>query len=138
MGKLGVSNKILDKKGSLTDAEWEVIRKHTEYTYLILRRVNGFGYLAEIASAHHERLDGKGYHRNLRQGELPTAALLLAVADQYEAMTSTRPYRQALPSAEVLQILEAQVGTGVDAQAFEALRDLVAKGQVSPFDSTTD
>jgi HD-GYP domain-containing protein (c-di-GMP phosphodiesterase class II) len=138
MGKLGVSNKILDKKGKLTDAEWEVIRKHTEYTYLILRRVNGFGYLAEIASAHHERLDGKGYHRNLRQGELPTAALLLAVADQYEAMTSTRPYRQALPSAEVLQILEAQVGTGVDAQAFEALRDLVAKGQVSPFDSTTD
>ena len=138
MGKLGVSNKILDKKGKLTDAEWEVIRKHTEYTYLILRRVNGFEQLADIASAHHERLDGNGYHRHLRRGELPAAALLLAVADKYEAMTSTRPYRAALPTAEVLQILEAQVGTGVDAHAFAALRDLVAKGRVPPFDPSTD
>lgn len=138
IGKLGVSNMILDKQTKLTESEWEEIRKHPEFTYLILRRVNGFRHLADVASAHHERLDGKGYHRHLRENELPATARLLVVADQYEAMTATRPYREALPSTEALQILEAQVGTGVDGRAFRALRDLVAKGKAPPSEPLSD
>jgi HD-GYP domain-containing protein (c-di-GMP phosphodiesterase class II) len=138
IGKLGISNMILDKPGELSEAEWEDVRQHPAFTYLILRRVTGFRRLADLASAHHERLDGKGYHLNLGEGDLPAAARLLAVADKYEAMTAPRPYRDALPSTEVMQILAGQVGTGIDARAFEALRDLVEKGEAPPYKAASD
>lgn len=128
IGKLGVSNMILDKPGSLDDNEWARMREHTAYTYSILDRVNGFRHLANLASAHHERLDGKGYHRHFTGGELPASARLLAVADQYEALTASRPYRDALLPEKALQILQTQVGTGIDSQAYEALRVIVEKG----------
>jgi HD-GYP domain-containing protein (c-di-GMP phosphodiesterase class II) len=83
-----------------------------------------------VASAHHERLDGRGYHRGIPGGELTAAARLLAVADQYEALTAVRPDRDALQPEAALRILERQVGTGIDAQAFDALRSAVGKGAV--------
>ncbi len=126
IGKLGVSNMILDKKGKLTDLEWEAMRRHTAFTYRILERVNGFSHLADLASAHHERPDGRGYHRALGGGELPASARLLAVADQYEALTANRPYRAALLPEQALRILEEQVGTGIDEPAYEALRAIIA------------
>lgn len=104
------------------------MRRHTDFTYQILNRVRGFSQLADLAAAHHERVDGKGYHRHIQGGELPASARLLAVADQYEALTATRPYRDALLPEKALQILEAQVGTGIDPVAFEALRTLVVNG----------
>lgn len=128
IGKLGVSNMVLDKHDRLNETEWEQMRRHTDYTFRILQRVQGFSQLADLASAHHERLDGKGYHRAIRGGELPASARLLAVADQYEALTASRPYRDALLPEKALQILEEQVGTGIDTQAFEALRAMVQKG----------
>lgn len=127
IGKLGVSNMILDKKGTLTEPEWEQMREHTLYTYSILKRVKGFSQLADLASAHHERVDGLGYHRSLPGGTLSLAARMLAVADQYEALTAARPYRTALSPQKAITMLEEQVGTGIDAQAFDALRALVAK-----------
>jgi putative nucleotidyltransferase with HDIG domain len=126
IGKLGVSNLILDKAGKLTDEEWARMRAHTDFTYRILSRVNGFSQLAEMASAHHERLDGRGYHRGVPGGELPLAARLLAVADQYEAMTADRPYRQPMPTEQVLGILADEVGRGIDGQAYGALSAYVA------------
>lgn len=130
IGKLAVSNTILDKPDKLNDAEWAQMRSHTEYTYRILERVRGFRQLAQIASAHHERLDGGGYHRGLPGGEMPQEARLLAVADQYEALTAARPYRQPLTPQEALALLEGQVGTGIDALAFQALQAAVQKGAV--------
>lgn len=100
IGKLAVSNTILDKPEQLNDAEWAQMRSHTEYTYRILQRVRGFSELAAVASAHHERLDGRGYHRGLPGGEVSAGARLLAVADQYEALTAARPYRQPLTPQE--------------------------------------
>lgn len=130
IGKLAVSNTILDKPGELNDAEWAQMRSHTDYTYRILERVRGFRQLAQVASAHHERLDGSGYHRGLPGGEMSQDARLLAVADQYEALTAPRPYREPLSSGEALKLLEGQVGTGIDAAAFQALRATVEKGGV--------
>jgi putative nucleotidyltransferase with HDIG domain len=128
IGKLAVSNVILDKHEKLDDAEWAQMRTHTDYTYKILERVQGFSHLANVASAHHERLDGGGYHRALPGGELPQSARLLAVADQYEALTAVRPYRDAMLPEAALRILESEVGTAIDADAFEALKAIVQKG----------
>ena len=127
IGKLGVSNMVLDKGGKLTEAEWVQMRRHTEFTYQILKRVNGFSQFADMASSHHERPDGKGYHRAIYGGQLSPSARLLAVADKYEALTASRPYRDALLPQRALEILENQVGTGVDSMSFEALRAMLAK-----------
>jgi putative nucleotidyltransferase with HDIG domain len=80
IGKLGVSNMILDKPDKLTDDEFAQLKKHPEYTEQIVSRVNGYGQLAELAGAHHEKLNGRGYHRGIESNKLPIAARLLAVA----------------------------------------------------------
>ena len=121
IGKLGVSNMILDKPGKLTDEEMRQVRKHPEFTYRILERVAHLRDLADVAASHHERMDGHGYHRGVRAGDLPIAARVLAVADICEALSATRPYRVALPQERVFEIMRQQVGTGICPECFEAL-----------------
>ena len=111
IGKLGVSNRILDKPGRLDDEEWKAIRRHPEYTLRILQRVPVFQSLAELAANHHERMDGRGYHRGLRAGELPLAHRLLVVADVFEALTADRPYWAGMPIAKALGIVHKDAGT---------------------------
>jgi HD-GYP domain-containing protein (c-di-GMP phosphodiesterase class II) len=103
-----------------------VVRRHPEYTERILRRVKRFGELARVAGAHHERMDGGGYHRGVPAGELPAAARVLAVADVCEALSAARPYRPALPMDEVLRIMRSQVGPGLCPQSFAALESSLA------------
>jgi putative nucleotidyltransferase with HDIG domain len=124
IGKLGVSSLILDKPGRLTDAEMAEMRKHTGYTLEILQRVRRFGAFAGMAAAHHERLDGSGYHFGLTGPELSPQARILAVADIAEALSAERPYRKALPRDEVLAIMRGMVGTAICPAAFEALEGL--------------
>ena len=90
-------NRILDKPGKLTPREWEVVKLHPYYTYQILERVPVFGELAFDASAHHERLDGRGYYRNLpARAAVARSARILAAADQLDALSAERPVpRQA-------------------------------------------
>lgn len=121
LGKLGVSSRILDKPGPLTDAEWVAMRRHPEMTQQILTHVSAFGPLAETAAAHHERLDGRGYHRGLRAGGLPLPARILAVADVAEALGADRPYRPALAPDEVLERMRDEVGTHFCPTAFAGL-----------------
>ena len=132
VGKLGVSNLILDKPGKLNDAELAEMRKHTAFTYHILKEVEGFRHLASNAAAHHERLDGKGYHRGLTGDQLPTTARILAVADMYEALTAKRPYRQDMTGEQVMNILTKNVGAGLCPEAFEALKTYLANGGYVP------
>jgi HD-GYP domain-containing protein (c-di-GMP phosphodiesterase class II) len=122
IGKLGVSNRILDKPGRLTDAEFAEIRRHPEYTRRILARVAPFRGVAEVAGAHHERLDGRGYPQGLRADALPPAARVLAVADQFEALSSARPYRELLSRDAVFEILDKGVGTAIDGDCLDALK----------------
>lgn len=122
LGKLGVSNAVLDKPGRLTDEEFLQLRDHPRYTNDILVRAGCFGDLAETAAAHHEKLDGRGYHRGIPAGELPIAARVLCVADMYEAMTASRPYREGMPREQVLEILDRDAGGQVCPESVTALK----------------
>ncbi len=124
IGKLSVPNNILDKPGKLTAAEWETVRLHPYYTQRILERIRGFQHLAFVASSHHERLDGRGYFRNLNAEQLPLTARAIAVADIYDALSSKRPYRSALAKSEVFRIMAVDVPTALDADCFAALKSL--------------
>ena len=126
IGKLGVSNRILDTPGRLTDAEYATVKEHPVLTERILERVPGLGGLALLASAHHERLDGSGYPHGLTASELTMPMRVLAVADVYEALTAERPYRPAWSSERALEIMRLDVPQRLDHDAFDALENGVA------------
>jgi len=125
VGKLAVSNRILDKPGALTAAEFAQIRLHPVVTGQILERVPGFAPLAPIASAHHERLDGSGYPDGVTAEKLTMPMRLLAVADVYEALTSERPYRPAMSSEQALALIRDASSQALDDAAASALAGLV-------------
>lgn len=127
IGKLGVSNRILDKPGKPTPDELAQIQKHPAYTQKILEQVAAFRTLADVASAHHERLDGAGYHRGLDGSQLPWAAKVLVVADVFEAMSAKRPYRDALSLEKIDQILVSEAGRAFDPQCIDALKRWLAR-----------
>jgi putative nucleotidyltransferase with HDIG domain len=121
IGKLGVSNLILDKPGKPTDDELQQIRRHPEFTQRILERVKAFRVLADVAGAHHERLDGAGYHRGLAGNEIPWATRVLTVADVCESLSARRPYREAMDWDQIRKILQRDVGCAFDAECVSAL-----------------
>ena len=121
IGKLSISNRVLDKPGPLTESERDRFQEHPLLGERILGRVPGFGSLAAVASAHHERLDGGGYPRGLAADELTVPMRVLAVADVYAALISERPYRAAHTPERALEMIRAEVPQRLDAHAFEAL-----------------
>jgi HD-GYP domain-containing protein (c-di-GMP phosphodiesterase class II) len=127
IGKLAVSNRILDKPGRLTEAEYARIKEHPLFTQWVLERVSCFEHLAPIASAHHERLDGSGYPRGLDTGDLTTPMRVLAMADVYEALTAERPYRHALSEDKALEIIRRDVPGRLDADAYSALETVIER-----------
>ena len=127
IGKLGVSNSILDKPAKLDEAEWAIMRNHATETETILSRISVFKDMAPIAGAHHERLDGKGYPKNLYANDIKLESRILAVADIFDAMTADRPYRKAMPVAKALAIMNVDVGKAIDQICFEALKTALAE-----------
>ncbi|MGQ0643683.1 MAG: HD-GYP domain-containing protein [Gemmatimonadaceae bacterium] len=121
IGKVGISNRILDKNGPLTADERSTIQRHPEYTWEILSRVTAFASFARQASLHHEKLDGTGYPWRVGSDELDPMARALVVADIYEALTADRPYRAGMQSEEALRIIERERGAKLDASAIDAL-----------------
>jgi HD-GYP domain-containing protein (c-di-GMP phosphodiesterase class II) len=121
IGKLGISNRILDRPGPLTDAEYAKVKEHPLLTQRILERIPGFSELAPLASSHHERLDGSGYPHGLTAEELTKPMRVLAVADVYEALTADRPYRPAWSPDRALEIIRLDVPRRLDHDAFEVL-----------------
>jgi HD-GYP domain-containing protein (c-di-GMP phosphodiesterase class II) len=132
LGRTGVFQRIWDKEGPLTEAEWERVRMHTYYTERILARLSALGPVAAIAALAHERLDGSGYHRRLPSSAVPMAARLLAAADAYHAMIESRPHRPALTPEGAAEQLQKEVAAGrFDREAVAAV--LAAAGhQVAP------
>lgn len=122
IGKLGVSNSILDKPGKLDDLEWEAIRLHPVFTDEILLRMDAFRDLAPIGRGHHEKLDGRGYPDGLTAGRISMETRIVTMADIFDALTAERPYRAAMPLAKALGILESDVGSALDSTCFEALK----------------
>jgi len=126
VGKLGVSNSVLDKAGALDRDEWDAVRLHAEYTETILGRIAAFGELAAVASAHHERLDGGGYPRGLVADEISLETRIITTADIFDAITAERPYRGAIPVPQALAMMEKTVGTALDPACFAALKQAMA------------
>lgn len=125
VGKLGVSNSILDKPGSLSDDEFMLMKNHTLYTGRILSRIKAFSMLAEVAQSHHERLDGRGYPLGLRSVQISLDTRLIAIADIYDAITAERPYRGPTPADRTLDIMRGMVDNHIDRECFEVLCDIV-------------
>ncbi len=134
IGKLGVPNRILDKRGSLTPAEWKVIHRHPQFTFEILDRVPLFREFAYDASCHHERLDGSGYFRQLAGRAISQTARILAVADVVDALAAARPYRAGLPTPQIVDMLRAERGRTLCGDCVDAA---VACLESSPGDPET-
>jgi len=127
VGKLGVSNSVLDKAGSLDRDEWAAVREHAAYTETILGRIAAFGELAAIAGAHHERLDGTGYPRGLAGAAISLETRIITTADIFDAITAERPYRGAIPVPQALDMMEKTVGSALDPACFAALKEALAR-----------
>ncbi len=124
IGKIGLAPGLLDKPGALTLEERRQMQLHSEIGEGILAKVDDYGDIAKIVRHHHERIDGEGYPDRLDREAIPLISRIIAVADAYNAMTSDRPYRDAMPSRvariRLAQAVESQFDTGVVA-AFEAI-----------------
>jgi putative nucleotidyltransferase with HDIG domain len=121
LGKLAVPNTILDKVGPLSPAEWDVVVQHPQLTRDILARIESFSELAEIAGAHHEKLDGSGYPDGLKGDQLSLEARIVAVADVYQALVERRPYREGMSHAEAMEVLYRLAGVKLDAHCIAAI-----------------
>jgi putative nucleotidyltransferase with HDIG domain len=124
IGKIGLPAGLLEKPGPLTLEERRQMEQHSEIGERILRNVDDYSEIAEVVRAHHERIDGMGYPDGKPGDEIPLLARIIGVADAYDAMTSDRPYRDALPSRVARMRLAQAVGTQFDTAvvaAFEAI-----------------
>ncbi|QGY40008.1 HD domain-containing protein [Pseudodesulfovibrio cashew] len=124
IGKIGVPDAVLMKRGPLTTTEWRTIRKHPEAGAAIIRPVTGLARLGivDMVLHHHERYDGKGYPHGLRGTTIPQGARIIAVADSLSAMMQDRPYRRAMSFATALEEIIRNSGTQFDPRVVEALR----------------
>jgi putative nucleotidyltransferase with HDIG domain len=114
IGKLDVPASILHKKGRLSEAEMAVVRTHPQNAYDMLRRFDLPPQAFEIPYCHHEKWDGTGYPRGLKEDQIPVSARLFAVVDVYDAMTTNRSYRAAMPREDVILYLKYQKGRHFD------------------------
>jgi HD-GYP domain-containing protein (c-di-GMP phosphodiesterase class II) len=121
IGKLGVSNAILDKAGKLDGEEWKAMQMHAAHTEAILSRIAAFRDLAAIAGAHHERLDGKGYPHGLKGSQIALETRIISTADVFDALTADRPYRPAMPLSRAMKIMAEGLGTATDPDCYAAL-----------------
>lgn len=121
IGKLGVSNSVLDKNGKLDDAEWLAMKRHAEMSEVILSRIAAFADLSKVAGAHHERLDGKGYPRGLVADQIDLETRIVSTADVFDALTAERPYRAAMPISKAMAILWEGASTSHDPICIKAL-----------------
>lgn len=112
LGKLAVSNEILEKTDTLGVEEFNQIRSHTFYTYRTLQPIKGFETINTWASLHHERLNGTGYPFHLKSEEIPLGSRVMAVADVFTAITEDRPYRNGMEKAQVLRVIGDMVSNG--------------------------
>lgn len=123
IGKVGIPDRILLKAGPLTEEEFEIMKRHTIIGYEICRGMRSLGEGLLVIRHHHERWDGKGYPDGLKGEEIPLLARIVAVADAFDAMTSDRPYRKAMPRRDALSILIYGSGKQWDPQIVDlALR----------------
>jgi HD-GYP domain-containing protein (c-di-GMP phosphodiesterase class II) len=128
IGKVGIPEAVLCKRGPLDEAEWAVMREHPAIGAQIVSPIRFLAGAVEIVRTHHERWDGLGYPRGLRGEEIPLAARIFAIADSFDAMTSDRPYRAAMKLDHALDEIRSGAGSQFDPDVATAFLDLVHEG----------
>ncbi|WP_292593872.1 HD domain-containing phosphohydrolase [Mesotoga sp. UBA5847] len=128
IGKINIPTEILSKPGKLSDIEFEMIKKHPETAYEILRKVDLPWPVADIVYQHHERLDGSGYPRHLKSDEILLEAKIIIVADVVEAMSSHRPYRAALGFEAAIEEIKKNAGVLYDAKIVQICTSILEEG----------
>ena len=129
VGKIGVPDVILRKPARLSEEEYAEVKRHAPRGDEIARRVPALRALAPVIRAHHERMDGRGYPDGLQGEEIPLLARIIAVADTYDAITSSRPYRPAMTHGEAVAELRRVRGVELDPRCVDALLDTFAEEQ---------
>jgi HD-GYP domain-containing protein (c-di-GMP phosphodiesterase class II) len=124
IGKMGIPDSILLKKGELTEDERTLIRQHPVYAYRMLSPIEFLRPAIDIPYCHHEKWDGTGYPRGLKGMAIPFAARIFPVVDVWDALISDRPYREALPPDEVRQHIKTDSGKHFDPNVVKAFLDL--------------
>lgn len=133
LGKISVRDSVLLKPDVLTDEEYNVMKQHSKSGYEILKNLDMYKKGAMFVLMHHERVDGRGYPLGLRSSEIPLGARIMAVADSYDAMTTDRPYRNAMDSAKAMQILRENAGSQFDPAVVEVFCRIINKIQNKNF-----
>ncbi|MGE5707679.1 MAG: HD-GYP domain-containing protein, partial [Bacteroidota bacterium] len=132
IGKIGIGPEIIRKPGKLSDEEFKIIQQHPEIGFRSVKDIHLLEGVLPGILHHHERFDGRGYPRGLAGEEIPFMARIIAIADTYDAMTSTRPYRPALPVEVALAEIERCAGTQFDPRLvpffIRAIREAAASG----------
>ena len=131
IGKLGVSNSVLDKPGKLDDQEWVAMRRHAELSRAILSRISAFEDMSQVAGSHHERLDGKGYPLGLTGDAIDLDTRIVSTADVFDALTADRPYRAAMPISKAMAILWEGADASHDPRCIAALERALARSEVA-------
>lgn len=127
IGKIGIQDAILLKPGKLTDAEWEIIKSHSEKGAAILEPLNFLSEEKKIILHHHEHYDGKGYPAGLKGDDIPLGSLILSIADSFDAMNSVRPYRQSLERDVIIAELKKGRGTQYKPELVDIFLQLLEK-----------
>jgi diguanylate cyclase (GGDEF)-like protein/PAS domain S-box-containing protein len=125
LGKIGISERILNKKTRLTPREFAEIKKHPQIGVDIIRPIQFLRNIIPSVLYHHERWDGRGYPNGLKGEEIPLSARIVAIADVYQALGSDRPYRKAFPADRVIQIINEGSGTQFDPQIVNGLMKII-------------
>lgn len=140
IGKIGIADAVLQKNGKLSPEEWSLIQQHPSIGRRILEGVGGFQIYLPTVELHHENWNGTGYPHGLRGEAVPLPARIVHVADAYDAMTSSRPYRRAMSPEEALRILRQNAGTQFDPNivpVFVALMETDAEPETTPHTGET-
>jgi HD-GYP domain-containing protein (c-di-GMP phosphodiesterase class II) len=132
IGKVSIPVDILTKPGRLTTEEYELVKGHSETGYAILKDIPFNGPIADIVRQHHEKLDGSGYPLGLKAGAILPESKVLAVADIVEAMSSDRPYRRGMDINIVLESIENEAGTLLDAEVVRVCAKLFRAKRLFP------
>ena len=130
VGKIGISEYILNKPGRLTEEEYEIMKTHVENSIGIIRHLPSLDYVIPSVIGHHERYDGKGYPRRITGEDIPVGARILCIADSFDAMVSERSYKKAYPVEKALAILEEEQGRQFDPELTVLFIRLVRSGKI--------
>jgi len=129
IGKIGISDTILNKDGELTIAEYNEIKKHPEIGYRILSSVNEFSEMADLILEHHEKWDGTGYPQGLKGDEIKIEARMIAICDAFDAMLTLRTYRDVVSKEDAIKEIKRCAGTQFDPDIVESFADMIINGE---------